>query len=128
MLGQDQAPRMDLDLETDRVTRVRINRHFVGITSSSAVEFALHDVTRCVGMSAGVLDTIDPLREDAALGQRVHRIDDRLHEVRPTRNLRTEGMGQINEYFLPMTSLLLLFSLPVRLTGATQRPDCPCVD
>jgi hypothetical protein len=39
----------------------------VGITSPFAVEFAFHDVARCVGMSACVLNTIDPLGEDAAL-------------------------------------------------------------
>ena len=108
MLGQDQTPAMDLDFKADCFTRVRVDRHFVGITSPFAVEFAFHDVTWCIGMSACVLNTINPLGEDAALCHGVHRIDDRLHEIRPTWDLRTEWMSQIHEYFLSHFFLLFL--------------------
>jgi hypothetical protein len=86
MLRQDQAPTLNFDFKANCITRVCINGHFMGITSSFAVEIDFHNVTRCVGMSACVLNAIDPLCEDAALCHSVHRIDDRLYEVRPTRS------------------------------------------
>ena len=100
VFGQDQAPGVDVDFQADRIAGVRVDRHFVGITSPFAVEFAFHDVTRRIGMGPGVLHTIDPLGEDAALGHGVHRINDRLHEIWPTRDLGAERMGQIDKYFL----------------------------
>ena len=134
MLGQDQAPLVDLDLEADGVAGVGVDRHLVGVASPLAGELLLHDVTRSVGVGAGVLHAVDALGEDAALGHGVHRVDDRLHEVRPTRDLSAERMCQINPYLRhsptssPSSVTLLLTSGPAVSTGspAPSGPGRPC--
>jgi len=91
MTGQDEAPLLDPDVEADGVAGVGVDRHSrMRVAGTLAVELALHDVTGSVGVGAGVLHAVDALREDAALGQGVHGVDDRLDEVRPPRDLSAE--------------------------------------
>jgi hypothetical protein len=51
-------------------------------------------------MGTGMLNAIDPLGENAALCQGVHRIDNRFYEIGPAGNFRAERMRKVNKNFL----------------------------
>ena len=44
----DQSPRLDIDFENDSLSSVSISRHLMCVTSTSAIELILHNVTWCI--------------------------------------------------------------------------------
>ena len=107
VLVGDELPGLDLDVEADGRAAVGIDGKLVGVPGAFALEVTLHDVARRVGMGAGVHHDGDFLAENTGLGMAVHRVDDRLLEIRPERYVSTERMAQINEYFLSHFLFLL---------------------
>ena len=107
MLRADQSPALDLDGKANGIAGVGINRHFMGVAGSFAVEFSFHNVTGSVTMRAGVHSAGDLLRQNAAFGHGVRIIDYRLVKIRPAGNFRAEGMRQVNKYFFTHYRYLL---------------------
>src|SRR4030042_6298629 len=99
MLWENQSPALDLDGKANGIASVCINRHFVGVTSSSAIEIDFHNVTGSIAMRTGVHSAGDLLRQNAAFCHSVRIIDYRLVKIGPAGNFRTEGMRQRNKKF-----------------------------
>src|SRR4030042_3069810 len=98
MLWENQPPALDLDGKTNGIASVCINRHFVGVTSSFAVEIDFHDVTGSIAMRTGVHGAADLLRQNAALCHGMRIVDCWLVKIGPAGNLRTERVRQRNKF------------------------------
>ena len=88
----DQSPRLDIDFENDSLSSVSISRHLMCVTSTSAIELILHNVTWCITVCTCMHCTCNSLCKNATFSHRMCAYDFWFIKVRPTRNLCTKRM------------------------------------
>ena len=104
MLVCDQAPGLNVNLKNYCLACISIDRHLVCVTSTSAVELILHNVSRSIAVCTGMHGAHDALGQNAALCHGMCVVNEGLIEIRPSGNLCAKRMCKIYIYFCHVIS------------------------